>query len=188
MCLSGCLTSESSLPALWPYAPAAERWNPTQQWCSRCSAWYPFGSGYMSPTKKHNKKDIWCWNQTFNIYHTLKPSATSSCLDCNPFLISCETGTCSSMSCSCRGFALESMSMATSPPRLLDSSCIRTELSVRAKKSKSIKYKIKTPSVHNKPHTIWGIGVMTRCPSLTFSSCYYSLTKMSIDLHYNVCH
>ncbi len=53
MCLCGCLTSESSLPALWPYAPAAERWNPTLQWCSRCSAWYPFGSGYMSPTKKH---------------------------------------------------------------------------------------------------------------------------------------
>lgn len=36
--------------------------------------------------------------------------------------------TCSSISCSWRGLAFESMSMATSLPRLLDSSCINTEL------------------------------------------------------------
>lgn len=40
--------------------------------------------------------------------------------------------TCSSISCSWRGLALESMSMETSLPRLLDSSCISTELPGRS--------------------------------------------------------
>lgn len=47
--------------------------------------------------------------------------------------------TCSSISCSWRGLALESMSMATSLPRLLDSSCINTELPEKKRSEQSDK-------------------------------------------------